>query len=230
MYQLLPTLLEHAEEHVRSTGNAQKVYCDAASAAICASCLLNAPAQFVDILLYKAWHEADLFKPGSSPKAVFEYPNTSEQRKEIVNTPLPEHLISVLLNFIFLEVHKSSLPPLLVRTHDSSGAAIAPSAPVDNGRDALSRATTGQSGFPVTREVCRQISPVAVIVTGAIAPASVKIHYDLSHCVCLIVVTFQLLNQDTFAFSWAYGGLYCVFKQCDVCMCNLAYVIKAFQH
>jgi hypothetical protein len=159
LYHLLPALLEHAETHVTSAGTAQKASSDVASAAICVSCVLNVPPGFIEFLLCSPWHQADLFKPGSDRKAALQQLSiTNDQRREILNTALPEHLISILLDFVFLEEHEPSLPPLLVRTHGSSGVEISPSAPVDSETDALPQGTTKWPSFPVTREV--RINPV----------------------------------------------------------------------
>jgi hypothetical protein len=105
-------------------------YIEVASAAICVSCLLNAPPGFIEFLLCSPWSQMHVLNIGGDLKTQLGAINiTSEQRQEVVNTRLPDHVLPIILGFIYQEQYEMSLPPMLLRTHDSSGAKLPPPKP-----------------------------------------------------------------------------------------------------
>lgn len=141
LYSLLPSLMDTAANEYGVTGVIPPPACaEVASACLCVSCLLNAPPGFIEFLLCTPWHQMDLLYAGSDPKELLGAVKiTSEQRKDVVNTPLPDYLLPVVLSFIYQPLCEISLPPMLLRTHNSLGDALPtpqPLPPLDAEQDA----------------------------------------------------------------------------------------------
>ena len=139
LYQLLPTLITSAESKVREQGNATPCgpYVEVASATLAASCILNVPPGFIEFLLCTPWHQMSVIQAGSDLESLLGVVNiTTEQRTEAVNKPLPDYLVPVLTSFIYQDCYLSSLPPVLVLTHDERGNKLpAPEAPAAAGSE-----------------------------------------------------------------------------------------------
>lgn len=105
-------------------------YVEVASATLAASCLLNAPPGFIEFLLCTPWHQMDLIQVGSDLESLLGVVDiTTEQRTQVVNMPLATHLVPVLTDFIYQDRFFSSLPPLLILTHDEQGNPLQPREP-----------------------------------------------------------------------------------------------------
>lgn len=153
LYQLLPTLITAAETKVREQGNGtlQSPYIEVASATLAASCILNAPPGFIEFLLCTPWHQMSVIQAGLDLESLLGVVNiTTEQRTEAVNMPLPDYLVPVLTSFIYQDCYVSSLPPVLVLTHDECGNKLPATDPVAGSEEPPMHASVWT---PVSRRV-----------------------------------------------------------------------------
>jgi hypothetical protein len=123
---LLPVLIEASEAlHAGAEAVPELAYQQVAAASLCATCLLNAPPGFIEFLLCAPWSDMELLHATHDYKDALDAVHVSpEGRHTIVNTPVPDHLLEPLLTFIYRDEFELSLPPLLLRSHDSSGSPV----------------------------------------------------------------------------------------------------------
>lgn len=157
LYSLLPSLMEAtANQHEKETSIPTEAFNEVAASALSVSCLLNAPPGFVEFLLCTPWSQIDLLCNSSDAKEAIGAINiTNEQRRAIVNTRIPDHLLPVVMAFIYQPRFEVSLPPMLVRTHDGAGNAVPPPMLHPPSGDADHAPLTARLWPTMTWEVCR---------------------------------------------------------------------------
>lgn len=126
LYNFLPALLTcivPASEDPFAELSAE-MCCQTAAAALCVSCLLNAPPGFLEFLLCVPWQKLSQLHPGSEDALDALLPTllvSTAERQQIISTPLPSSLLPCMLSFLYIDEYQHSLPPMLVLTHDQQG-------------------------------------------------------------------------------------------------------------
>ena len=96
-----------------------------AGAALCAACLLNMPASFVELLLCVPWHKLSSLRGKPDIQALASHAAVSRRhRAACLAAGLPEHAVAVLCSFLNERSHEARLPPFLQLTHDGDGTKL----------------------------------------------------------------------------------------------------------
>ena len=159
LYNFLPALLTYISPKSEDplTDLSPETCAQVASAVLSVSCLLNAPPGFLEFLLCVPWQKLNLLHPGSNWDAML--PSllvSSTQRQDIINTAIPSSMLPCVLSFLYLEEYQSSLPPMLVPTHDTSGEPLPAARGSVRTDSAKSKEGVRPSG-PMTTEVCHPL-------------------------------------------------------------------------